>query len=164
MGMKEVVLIIICIILCFGVGCKKEEVEVCTLTQETEEYLTKERKVFYLEFIRATIDALAIIRDENTSYEDGLEELQKVYDMVPVNWVQTEVTPEDKAISFFMITMDAYMGCRNYSNYADCKDDLEKLINDIVDEFEYKDELREDLSFSEERFKEIYDRGKEMDR
>lgn len=52
------------------------------------------------------------------------------------------------------------MGCRNYTNYADCKDAVEAIAEKMADQFINKEDIREALTLSETRFKEIYDRGK----
>lgn len=160
--MRKIILLGLCISLLCATGCQKEILVLCTLTEQSKQELSEERQIFYVEFVRATVEAMEFIKDESTTYEAGLQELQNVYRKVPKDWSWSELTIEDKAITFFMKMMDCYMGCQNYTNYADCKDAVELLINDIVVGFEDEDRVREGLSFSEARFKEIYDRGKEM--
>lgn len=160
--MQKIIVFGLCISLLCATGCKKEEVVLCTLTEQSKQELSETSQEFYVDFVKATVEAMEFIKDESVTYEAGLQELQKVYTKVPKDWSWNEATIEDKAIAFFMNMVDCYMGCQNYTNYADCKDAVELLINDIVAEFEDEDRVREALSFSESRFKEIYDRGKKM--
>ena len=161
--MRKIILIGLCISLLLTIGCQKKQIEPCTLTEQVKENLTEEEQTSFVEFVKSCIDAMAVLKNEESTYEEGLEALQITYKKVPNNWSWDNVeNAKDKSISFFLQMMDCYMGCRNYANYADCKDAVEILAEEIAGQFEDKEAVREALTFSETRFKEIYDRGKKI--
>ncbi len=159
--MNKIIVIGICISCLFMIGCQKEQVEPYALTTQVKENLTEEEQAFFVAFTQSCIETMGVIRDENSTYEEGLQALQATYKMVPNNWAWNKIESiSDKSISFFLQMMDCYMGCRNYDNYADCKDATELLAEEMASQFVNKEEIREGLTFSETRFKKIYDRGK----
>ena len=159
--MKRIILIGLCISLLFVVGCQKKAVEPYALTKEAKEALSEEEQTFYVDFVKSCIADIEIMRNSESTYEEGLEALQTTYKMVPGGWSWDRIDSiTDESISFFLQMMDCYMGCRNYTNYADCKDAVEAIAEKMADLFINKEDIREALTLSETRFKEIYDRGK----
>ncbi len=161
--MKKIILIGLCISLLLVVSCKKQPVESYALTEEAKESLSEEEQTFYVEFVKSCIANIEIMRNSESTYEEGLEALQATYKMVPSDWSWNKIDSiTDESISFFLQMMDCYMGSRNYNNYADCKDAVEAIAEKMASQFVNKEGIREALTLSETRFKEIYDRGKDL--
>lgn len=161
--MKRVILIGLCISLLLVVGCKKQSNEPYALTEAAKVSLSEEEQTFYVTFVKSCIANMEVIRSSESTYEEGLRSLQATYKMVPNNWSWHQIDSiTDESISFFLQMMDCYMGSRNYDNYADCKDAVEAIAEKMASQFVDKENIRESLTLSETRFKEIYDRGKAL--
>lgn len=80
----------------------KKAVEPYALTKEAKEALSEEEQTFYVDFVKSCIADIEIMRNSESTYEEGLEALQTTYKMVPSGWSWDRIDSiTDESISFF---------------------------------------------------------------
>ena len=123
--MKKLILVSIC--LCFTlIGCQSIQPNPYELTREARNVLKPAKQEAYIEMIKSLEELVATLNDENLTYEEGMEVMKAFLKNLPEDWSwEKKDEPIDLAWQFFMQMMDAFMGCQNYTNYADCKDAID---------------------------------------
>lgn len=111
--------------------------------------------------IKSLEELVATLNDENLTYEEGMEVMKAFLKNRPEDWSwEKKDEPIDLAWHFFMQMMDAFMGCQNYTNYADCKDAIDLMGEELTDLFEQSYDRRAALFMDEIRFYDLYKLGK----
>ena len=158
--MKKLILVSIC--LCFTlIGCQSIQPNPYELTREARTILKPAKQEAYIEMIKSLEELVATLNDENLTYEEGMEVMKAFLKNRPEDWSwEKKDEPIDLAWHFFMQMMDAFMGCQNYTNYADCKDAIDLMGEELTDLFEQSYDRRSALFMDEIRFYDLYKLGK----
>lgn len=158
--MKKLILVSIC--LCFTlIGCQSIQPNPYELTREARTILKPDKQEAYIEMMKSLEELVATLNDENLTYEEDMEVMKSFLKNLPEDWSwEKKDEPIDLAWHFFMQMMDAFMGCQNYTNYADCKDAIDLMGEELTDLFEQSYDRRTALFMDEIRFYNLYKLGK----
>lgn len=158
--MKRLILgsICLCVLL---MGCQSIKPNPYELTKEARDILKPAKQEAYIEMIQSLEVLVNTLNDENLTYEEDVEAMKKFLEQRPEDWSwEKKEEPMDLAWHFFMQMMDAFMGCQNYTNYADCKDAIDEIGKELASLFEQSYDRRAALFIDEIRFYNLYKLGK----
>lgn len=144
------------------VGCQKVEANPYELKKEVRKSLTPKEQEAFISMYQSLEYLVSYLNDASKSYEEDISLMKQLYEQAPeIGQRSDEEMPIDLCYQYLIMTMDGVMGCQNYSNYADCKDAIDKVGASLSGLFTQTYDRRYSILIDEERFYTLYTLGNE---
>ena len=139
-------------------GCGKIAPIPYELTKEARTVMKKPaEQEAYVNMIKELETLVVILNDEKTTKEEALKSLSQITKNCPASWKEDSgLLPMDKAWDFVMLMEAGFKGEDSYDNYADCKDAVDAIGEELSDQFTQSLDRRKALIVHEERFYQLY--------
>ena len=161
--MKKLIYVLSISMLLLAMGCGHVEPNPYELTKEAREEMKPDQQKEYIELIKSLEELVTNLNNENLSTNEAQALIADIYKNLPKDYKEEEDhTPLTHAWHFFMAMREGITGCDKYDNYADCKDSIDKMGEELANYFTQSNDRRKALIVSEDRFYDLYAAGKAL--